>query len=125
MLRYQAATKQTGDILHPFGFEDKAPTTKTRPAGITDGIFYDSADPTKVTVSLYVAPSKSGVTAKNVKVVATASPEGTAEYNKRLSEKRAAVVCDYLTKKGVNVVSAEGLGVKGDASGRVAIVTVE
>jgi outer membrane protein OmpA-like peptidoglycan-associated protein len=66
-----------------------------------------------------------GVTAKNVKVVATASPEGTAEYNKRLSEKRAAVVCDYLTKKGVNVVSAEGLGVKGDASGRVAIVTVE
>jgi len=65
------------------------------------------------------------VTAKNVKIVATASPEGAAEYNKRLSEKRAAVVSDYLTKKGVNVVSAEGLGATGDASGRVAIVTVE
>ena len=73
VFRNQAATKQTGDILHPFGFEDKAPTTKTRPSGITDGIFYDSADPTKVTVSLYVAPSKSGVTAKNVYILCEAN----------------------------------------------------
>ena len=73
VFRNQAATKQTGDILYPFGFEDKAPTTKTRPAGITEGIFYDSADPTKVTVSLYVAPSKSNVVAKNVYILCDAN----------------------------------------------------
>ena len=73
VFRNQAATKQTGDILYPFGFEDKAPTTKTRPAGITDGIFYDANDPTKVTVSLYVAPSKSNVVAKNVYILCDAN----------------------------------------------------
>lgn len=73
VFRNQAATKQTGDILYPFGFEDKPATTKTRPSGITDGIFYDANDPTKVTVSLYVAPSKSGVTAKNVYIMCDAN----------------------------------------------------
>ncbi len=73
VFRNQAATAQSGDILYPFGFEDKAPTTKTRPAGITDGIFYDPKDSTKVTVSLYVAPSKSNVTAKNVYILCEAN----------------------------------------------------
>ncbi len=73
VFRNEKATKQSGDILCPFGFEDKAPTTKTRPAGITDGIFYDANDPTKVTVSLYVAPSKSNVTAKNVYILCDAN----------------------------------------------------
>lgn len=73
VFRDQNATAQTGDILYPFGFEDKAPTTKARPSGITDGIFYDSADPTKVTVSLLVQPSKSGVTASNVYILCDAN----------------------------------------------------
>ncbi|MEE0990163.1 MAG: alpha-amylase family glycosyl hydrolase, partial [Paludibacteraceae bacterium] len=73
VFRNEKATKQSGDILCPFGFEDKAPTTKTRPAGITDGIFYDANDPTKVTVSLYVSPSKSNVTAKNVYILCDAN----------------------------------------------------
>ena len=73
VFRNQAATAKTADILCPFGFEEKAPTTKTRPAGITDGIFYDANDPTKVTVSLYVAPSKSNVVAKNVYILCDAN----------------------------------------------------
>ena len=65
------------------------------------------------------------VKAQFVKIVATASPEGAQKYNQALSEKRAAVVADYLTKKGVKVSSYEGLGSTGKASNRVAIVTVE
>lgn len=65
------------------------------------------------------------VKAQFVKIVATASPEGAQKYNQALSEKRAAVVADYLTKKGVKVSSYEGLGSTGEASNRVAIVTVE
>lgn len=63
--------------------------------------------------------------AGTVTVKATASPEGAPAYNQRLSEKRAAVVADYLTKNGVKVASYEGLGVQGKASNRVAIVTGE
>lgn len=73
VFRTQTADAQTADILYPFGFEDKAPTTKTRPAGITDGIFYDANDPTKVTVSLLVNPSKSGVKASNVYILCDAN----------------------------------------------------
>ena len=57
-----------------------------------------------------------------VDVIASASPEGTEQYNQKLSEKRAAVVADYLTKRGVTVNSWKGIGVTGAESGRVAIV---
>ena len=60
-----------------------------------------------------------------VTVTATASPEGTAEYNKALSQRRADAVKAYLEGKGVTVEKAEGLGVQGDASGRVSVVTVK
>ena len=57
-----------------------------------------------------------------VDVVATASPNGSKEFNQKLSEERAATVADYLTNRGVKVNSAVGKGV--DAStGRTAIVT--
>ena len=60
-----------------------------------------------------------------VEVVGTASPEGNPEANKKLSEKRAAVVADYLTKRGVKVSSWEGKGVQiGEATNRLAIVTL-
>ena len=60
-----------------------------------------------------------------VDVIGTSSPEGDAEFNKRLSEKRAAVVADYLTKRGVKVNSWIGKGVHiGLATNRLAIVTV-
>ena len=59
-----------------------------------------------------------------VDITATASPEGTAEFNQELSEKRANVVAEYLKSKNVTVNSQKGLGVTGDDSNRVAIVTV-
>lgn len=56
-------------------------------------------------------------------VVAYASAGGSADYNKKLSEKRAAVVADYLTKRGCKINSFEGRGVEfGESTGRVAIV---
>lgn len=60
-----------------------------------------------------------------VDVVGTSSPEGDKEFNQRLSEKRAAVVADYLTKRGVKVKSWVGKGVQiGLSTNRLAIVTV-
>lgn len=59
-----------------------------------------------------------------VAIVATASPEGSKLYNKALSQKRADAVKEHLEKRGVKVTSAEGLGVTGPSSNRVAIVKV-
>lgn len=59
-----------------------------------------------------------------VAVVATASPEGSKLRNKVLSQKRADAVKEYLEGRKVKVVSAEGLGVTGPSSNRVAIVKV-
>lgn len=57
-----------------------------------------------------------------VEVIGMASPEGTADYNQTLSERRAKAVADYLTSKGVTVSSYKGSGVKGMTSARVAII---
>ena len=69
---------------------------------------------------------REGLNIQNVEIQAYASPEGTAAYNQKLSERRAAAVRDFLTNNtNVNVVSAEGRGVNGAESARVAIVTAE
>lgn len=60
-----------------------------------------------------------------VKVVAYASPEGTESYNKKLSQRRANAVADYLRAKGVTVTEVYGAGVNGNTSNRIAIVTVQ
>ncbi len=59
-----------------------------------------------------------------VDIVATASPEGTVEFNQKLSEKRAEAVATFLKGRGVKVNSYMGMGVQGGASNRLAIVTV-
>ena len=59
-----------------------------------------------------------------VKVEATASPEGGTSVNNELSEERAQEVAVYLKSRGVNVVSAKGLGATGDDSQRTARVIV-
>ena len=59
-----------------------------------------------------------------VSIVGSASIEGTAEYNQDLSERRAAAVSDYLAKKGINVVSATGVGAQSETSGRIAVIEV-
>ena len=60
-----------------------------------------------------------------VKVNGYASPEGTEQYNKELSQRRANVVADYLRSKNVTVTETVGRGVVGEASNRVAVVTVQ
>jgi len=62
---------------------------------------------------------------KHVQIVGTASPEGSAELNQRLSEARANVVADYLKGRGVVVDEATGKGVQGTTSNRLAIVYVK
>lgn len=56
-----------------------------------------------------------------VDVIGTASADGNPEFNQRLSEKRAAVVADYLTKRGVRVNGWFGKGVDPE-TGRAAVV---
>lgn len=66
------------------------------------------------------------INAASVTIKAYASPEGTAAYNQKLSERRAAAVRNFLTNNtNVKVVSAEGRGVNGAESARVAIVIAE
>lgn len=60
-----------------------------------------------------------------VDVVAYASPEGKAEANKALSQKRADAVADYLKSRGVNVNRVEAKGANTDHANRIAIVTVK
>lgn len=59
-----------------------------------------------------------------VDIKATASPEGAIKFNQKLSEQRAKIVSNYLTKRGIKVNSCKGLGVTGNTSNRVAIVTI-
>jgi len=57
-------------------------------------------------------------------IVAFASNEGTAEYNKALSQRRADTVKAYLEGRGCKINSAVGKGVAfGITTGRVAVVT--
>ena len=58
-------------------------------------------------------------------IEASASPEGTTKFNQKLSEDRANAVKSYLESRGVKVTKATGLGVVGNESNRIAIVTVQ
>ena len=58
----------------------------------------------------------------SVDILGYASPEGTQDYNQKLSQKRADVVSEYLKNKGVEVKSAVGYGSVGEASNRIVIV---
>lgn len=61
---------------------------------------------------------------KPVCVEAKASPEGSKNTNKKLSDERAAVVTKYLTDNGVTVKKSEGLGVTSNTSNRLALITI-
>ena len=61
----------------------------------------------------------------HVQVVGTASPEGSAAFNQKLSENRATVVANYLSGRGVIVDEATGKGVQGVTSNRLAVVYVK
>ena len=108
----------------------------SRPAVVKEVIKNTSV--TNVVESTYIvtfAKSKSYLTdeaKKNldkitgtVVIEASASPEGTTEFNQKLSEDRANAVKSYLESRGVKVTKAKGLGVVGNESNRIAIVTVQ
>ena len=60
-----------------------------------------------------------------VDVVGMASPEGDVEHNQALSERRAAVVGDYLAKRNVIVKSCVGKGVQiGESTNRLVVITI-
>lgn len=61
----------------------------------------------------------------HVNIVGTASPEGSKEINDKISQNRANAVAEYLKGRGVVVDSAEGKGVQGNTSNRLAIVYVK
>jgi len=63
-------------------------------------------------------------TGSNVEVAAYASPEGPADHNIELSQKRANAVADYLKTKGINVTRVEAKGADTNHANRIAIVTV-
>ena len=108
----------------------------SRPAAVKEVIKNTSV--TNVVESTYIvtfAKSKSYLTdeaKKNldkitgtVVIEASASPEGTTKFNQKLSEDRANAVKSYLESRGVKVTKATGLGVVGNESNRIAIVTVQ
>lgn len=59
----------------------------------------------------------------DVNIIAYASPEGTSEYNLKMSERRAAAIADYLSKKNIKVISNRGLGCLNETSNRIGIIT--
>lgn len=59
-----------------------------------------------------------------VVVIGTASPEGSADYNKHLSQKRADVVAERLKEKGIEIQSCIGKGVVNNSSNRLVIINV-
>lgn len=60
-----------------------------------------------------------------VEVIAYASPEGNADANQQLSQRRADAVSGYLKAKGVNVVRTTAKGADSNHANRIAIVTVK
>jgi len=57
---------------------------------------------------------------------AYASSEGSTEYNKELSQRRADAVKTYLEDRGARIESAVGHGVQfGTTTGRVAVITIK
>ena len=60
-----------------------------------------------------------------VKIIATASPEGNERFNQNLSQERADAVKHYLEILDVEVISADGVGVQGETSNRIAVITIQ
>lgn len=61
-------------------------------------------------------------TEDEVVVAGYASPEGTEEYNKELSLRRAQAVADYLTARGVKVKEVVGMGETVPEISRVVVI---
>ena len=61
---------------------------------------------------------------RTVEIVSYASPEGPADVNEALSQKRADAVAAYLKSRGVEVARVISKGANSNHSNRIAIVTI-
>ena len=103
--------------------KEVAPATAVEKKECTTFVFFAK---NSAVLSAAAKETLKSINAASVTIKAYASPEGAAAYNQKLSERRAAAVRDFLTNNtNVKVVSAEGRGVNGAESARVAIVTAE
>ena len=92
--------------------------------GVKETIFFafDSAELSDEAKATLDKLGQNGV----YEVLGYASSEGSTEYNKTLSQRRADAVKVYLEGRGARVDKAEGLGVVfGPTTGRVAVVTLK
>ncbi|WP_424043580.1 OmpA family protein, partial [Prevotella denticola] len=103
----------------------EVPTTKTQTISVENLVFVTFQQ----AKYLLTAPNKKALDSikagRHVQIVGTASPEGSKEFNDRLSQNRANVVAEYLKGRGVIVDEATGQGVQGVTSNRLAVVYVK
>ena len=103
----------------------EVPTTKTQTISVENLVFVTFQQ----AKYLLTAPNKKArdsiKAGRHVQIVGTASPEGSKEFNDRLSQNRANVVAEYLKGRGVIVDEATGQGVQGVTSNRLAVVYVK
>lgn len=77
---------------------------------------FDSDELTDVTKEKLNAIGQNGI----YNIYGYASNEGTVEYNKELSQRRANAIAEYLKERGARIETVEGLGVLfGPITGRV------
>ena len=103
----------------------EVPTTTVQEVKVEDLVFVTFAQgKSELTFDAKAALNNIKV-GKHVQIVGTASPEGSAELNQKLSQARANAVADYLKTRGVVVDEATGKGVQGTTSNRLAVVYVK
>lgn len=104
----------------------KEPIVQTKEIRIESSLVFVNFAQGKSALTQDAMKALDGIKAgSHVQIVGTASPEGSAELNQKLSQARADVVADYLKNKGVIIDEAVGKGVQGTTSNRLAIVYVK
>jgi outer membrane protein OmpA-like peptidoglycan-associated protein len=103
--------------------ENEVPVTAAQVVNVTDSYVFFAFDSSELDDRAKAELDKLGENGV-YDIVAFASNEGTAEYNKALSQRRADAVKAYLEGRGCKINSAVGKGVAfGITTGRVAVVT--
>ena len=103
----------------------EVPSVKVKELSVSDLVFVTFAQGKSNLTREAKAALNNVKEGSHVQVVGTASPEGGAALNQRLSENRAKVVADYLRSRGVIIDEATGKGVQGVTSNRLAVVYVK
>ena len=103
----------------------EVPSVKVKEFTVSDLVFVTFAQGKSNLTSEAKSVLDNVAKGSTVQIVGTSSPEGSSSLNKRLSQNRANVVANYLKNKGVNVEKADGKGVQGTTSNRLAVIYVK